>query len=201
MFASLALEQPALSPDLRSDLQTILGETRRCGDIVRRLLEFSRESPPHKEWSAINRLLDQTLALLEHQALFQDVRILRRYRDDLPETLLDPNQIEQVLMNIMLNAGQAMGGQGELELATGCGGGWLQVGIRDTGCGIPEENLKKIFDPFFTTKEHFGTGLGLSVSYGIIQNHGGTIEVTSKVGSGTLFTIRLPIHTSEEPVT
>lgn len=196
MFASLASEQPALTPELRADLQTILAETRRCGDIVRRLLEFSRESPPHKALSQVNRLLDQTLALLEHQSLFQDVRILRRYREDLPEILVDPDQIEQVLMNVVLNAGQAMAGQGELELATDRRGRWLQISIRDTGCGIPAENLKKIFDPFFTTKDHSGTGLGLSVSYGIVQNHGGKIDVTSQVGSGSRFIIRLPIETA-----
>ena len=165
------------------------------------MLEFSREAPPTKEPTCINRLLDHTLTLVEHQALFQNVRILRRYRVDLPEALLDPNQIEQVLMNMLLNAGQAMGGQGELELSTNRRGSWLLIGLRDSGCGIPEENLKKIFDPFFTTKEHSGTGLGLSVSYGIIQNHGGSIEVTSKVGTGTCFIIRLPIRIAEKATT
>lgn len=198
MFSSMALGNPELSPSLRNDLETVLSETQRCADIVRRLLEFSRESPPCKEYSSINTLLDQTFALVEHQELFHNVLTHRRYTTDLPEVLIDPNQIRQVVINMLVNAGQAMDGTGDLVLSTERRGQWLRIEIEDSGCGIPEENRTKIFDPFFTTKEHVGTGLGLSVSYGIIQNHGGKIEVESRVGEGTRFIILLPIRQAEE---
>ncbi|GAB6084632.1 ATP-binding protein [Desulfuromonas carbonis] len=200
MFSSMALGQSGLNPSLRSDLETVLSETQRCADIVRRLLEFSRESPPCKEYSDVNTLLDQTFALLEHQALFHNVLTRRRYSADLPEIFIDPNQIRQVLINILVNAGQAMDGNGELVLATEQREKWVAIEVTDSGCGIPEENLTKIFDPFFTTKEHVGTGLGLSVSYGIVQNHGGKITVESRVGEGTRFVILLPIRPAEEDV-
>ena len=114
--------------------------------------------------------------------------------------MVDTNQIEQVLVNIMLNASQAMAGSGRLQISTGLTADGVNafVAIADTGCGIPKELLGKIFDPFFTTKETKGTGLGLAVSYGIIENHGGTIEVESVVGSGSTFTIKLPLTVTEE---
>ncbi|HJV37054.1 sensor histidine kinase, partial [Geomonas sp.] len=99
----------------------------------------------------------------------------------------------QVLVNIFLNAGQAMQGEGILEITTGVDEEWVFVRVADNGCGIPEANLAKIFDPFFSTKENKGTGLGLSVSYGIIEKHGGAIDVQSELGRGTIFTIKLPI--------
>jgi two-component system NtrC family sensor kinase len=109
--------------------------------------------------------------------------------------MADPHQLEQVFINILLNASHAMETGGTLKIATKlCGEhGGVVVRIADTGCGIPEENLSKIFDPFFTTKETKGTGLGLSVSYGIINSHGGIIEVESTVGVGTTFIIHLPL--------
>ncbi|HXV22357.1 MAG TPA: ATP-binding protein [Desulfuromonadales bacterium] len=200
MFASMVLNHKDLSPELRGDLQTVLNETQRCADIVRRLLEFSRSTPPHKEPDKIARLLDHTLALVMYQAAFHDVHIIKSYREGLPEIMLDPNQIQQVFMNLLLNASQSMPDGGVLELSADLEGEWVIARVRDTGCGVSPENLKKIFDPFFTTKGSSGTGLGLSISYGIIHNHGGTIEVESTVGKGTVFTIRLPAGEKREVV-
>lgn len=195
VFSSLISKDAKLDPALRSDLETIVRETRRCARIVKGLLEFSSESLPQKTPSVLTAIMEEALSLIEHQALFQDVDIVREYAPGIPELLVDPNQIEQVFINMLLNAGQAMPGSGILSIETGLTADRAHAFVRisDTGCGIPEETLARIFDPFFTTKEAKGTGLGLSVSYGIIENHGGDIEVRSKVGIGTSFTIKLPL--------
>ena len=200
VFASMILEDGRLPQDMRNDMEVINRETERCSGIVRRLLEFSRETLPHKAPELINHLLDNTLHLLENQATFHDIDIARHYASDLPPILVDGNQICQVFMNILLNAAQAMPGGGSLALATELSedGEYLAVRFSDTGSGIPENDLKRIFDPFFTTKEEGGTGLGLSVSYGIVENHGGKIAVDSLVGTGTTFTVLLPLQWPEE---
>lgn len=203
MFASMVLNHKDLSPELRGDLQTVLQETQRCADIVRRLLEFSRSSPPCKEFGSVSQLLDHTLSLVMYQASFHDIHIHKHFQASVPDILLDPNQIRQVFINLLINASQAMSGGGILELFVEREGDWVVTRIRDTGTGISPENLNKIFDPFFTTKGSFGTGLGLSISYGIIHNHGGNIEVESRVGEGTTFIIRLPVaggQTVAEPL-
>lgn len=198
-FCSMVRNHPNLDPVLRNDLDTITQETQRCAVIVRRLLEFSRETLPCKSSESISRILDKTLELLEHQASFHDILVIRQYGANLPAIAVDGNQLEQVFMNIILNAAQAMPGGGELHLGTTMelDGQEVRITIRDTGCGIPEENLKRIFDPFYTTKPHGGTGLGLSVSFGIVSNHDGRIEVESRVGQGTTFHIFLPVDSSE----
>jgi two-component system NtrC family sensor kinase len=195
VFSSLIMNDSRLDPALRSDLDTIIQETERCATIVKGLLDFSRESVPQKSWTSINEILDASLALVKNQAQFQNITIDLDYSPDIPAILADPHQLEQVFINILLNASHAMEAGGKLKITTKlCGEhGGVVVRIADTGCGIPEENLSKIFDPFFTTKETKGTGLGLSVSYGIINSHCGTIEVESTVGVGTAFTIHLPI--------
>jgi two-component system NtrC family sensor kinase len=202
MFASLLNDDPRLDPGLKKDLTTILRETKRCAEIVRGLLEFSRKSMPRKSCASINTLLDKTLALVENQAFFFNIEVQRNYDLSLPGILLDPNQIEQVFMNIILNAAQAMPEGGTLTLETGIRerGQWVFTRIGDNGCGISPEHLEKIFDPFFSTKGAQGTGLGLSVSYGIVENHGGQIEVESSQGEsrGTVFTILLPLEMGRE---
>jgi len=196
VFASLALENPRLPPELLPDVETIFRETQRCAGIVQGLLEFSRETTPEKRQESVNNILEKTLRLLENQAGFLNIAIHRCFDQELPKILVDANQLNQVFINIILNAAQAMSSGGELTLTTGLDEERKQLFVRvqDTGCGIPEENLKRIFDPFFTTKDLGGTGLGLSVSYGIIENHGGTIEVESEVGKGTTFVVWLPLE-------
>lgn len=200
VFSSLVSDNPKLDPSLKEDLRTIVQETERCSKIVKGLLDFSRESLPQKRLSSINDIMDLALSLVEHQILFQNIAILKEYGPNLPDIMLDPNQFEQVFINMLLNAGQSMANGGSLHLKTGITGDGLNefITISDTGCGIPEENLAKIFDPFFSTKENRGTGLGLSVSYGIIHNHRGDISVKSVVGVGTTFIIELPIDGADE---
>jgi len=206
MFATMLEEDSRLDPALRTDLGTIVHETQRCAKIVRELLDFSRESVPQKKIESINLLLDKTMSLVEHHTSFHDIEVVKEYTPDLPKILIDPSQIEQVFMNILINASQAMPTGGRLILQTGViePEKFLFTRVTDTGIGISEENLQKIFDPFFSTKGNAGTGLGLSVSYGIIENHGGTIEVASVLGRGTSFTIKLPIvqeQAQEQPAT
>lgn len=200
MYASLALKDPQLPESTRKDLQTIVTETQRCAGIVRGLLEFSRQGHPQKRPESLPRLLDSTLELVKRQPLFEKLEIVRQYDPTVTTLNLDGGQIQQVLMNLMLNAAHAMTGGGVLTAATGrhYRSDEIYIGISDTGCGIKAEHLTKIFDPFFTTKEHQGTGLGLSVSYGIVRSHGGRIEVASKEGVGTTFTIWLPADDSRE---
>ncbi|MDY0398662.1 MAG: ATP-binding protein [Desulfuromonas thiophila] len=192
MFSSMAAETPELDPQVREDLQTITRETQRCAGIVRGLLDFGRESIPQKNFCNINGVVDKALALVEHQALFQDIVIYRNYCEELPELEVDPNQLEQVFVNMFINAAQAMSQGGTLTIDTWEEADEVLIRICDSGSGIPRDILERIFDPFFTTKEDQGTGLGLSVSYGIVENHGGRIEVRSTEGEGTCFTISLP---------
>jgi len=191
VLASLLEKEKDIDPESREDLRVIVHETQRCARIVKGLLEFSRETTPQKVPSDLHQIMEKSLALIGTQSIFHDVRIEKAYDPEIPPAMVDPNQLEQVFINILLNAAQAMSGGGTLGIATRTTGSDLEVIIRDTGAGIPQEHLRRIFDPFFTTKEK-GTGLGLAVSYGIVENHGGAIEVESTVGVGTTFTIRFP---------
>jgi len=138
---------------------------------------------------------------LEHQTVFHDIRIVKNLDPQVPLVLLDANQVQQVFMNILLNAADAMPAGGTLTITSNLAAedSYVQVRFADTGTGISEKDLGKIFDPFFTTKaDKKGTGLGLAVSYGIIDRHRGKIEVHSEEGKGTTFTIKLPLQASEE---
>jgi two-component system NtrC family sensor kinase len=138
--------------------------------------------------------MEATLVLIGQQSILHNINFLRDYQPDLPLIPVDENQIEQVFINMLLNAGQSMPSGGSIRIETYTENEEFNcVKITDTGTGITEENLGKIFDPFFTTKNDKGTGLGLSISYGIIERHGGKIEVQSKVNEGTTFTIKLPL--------
>ena len=143
--------------------------------------------------------MQDSLKLVVHQSLFHDITITTHFIPGLPRVMADHNQIMQVFINILLNAGQSMQKGGNLDITSGVtdNGCSVFVAIADTGQGIPEEHMGKIFDPFFSTKDQKGTGLGLSVSFGIIANHGGTIGVESQVGKGTTFTIFLPLKDEE----
>jgi len=195
VFASLLSSDSKLDPSLKGDLDLIVKETQRCARIVKGLLDFSRESMPQKKPSSLNAIMDATLTLICNQACFHDINVIKEYNPDIPEMHMDPNQIEQVFINLLLNACHAIGGPGEIRIRTGLDQEREEAyaAITDNGCGIPEDNLSKIFDPFFSTKENKGTGLGLSVSYGIIEGHGGSIDVQSTVGAGTTFTCWLPL--------
>lgn len=191
---SMTVDDPRLDQELKKDFETVIKEAKRCANIVEHLLNFSRVSDPQKAANDIRETIDRTLSLVEHHADFHDIRITNEYMQEIPLIYFDSSQIEQVFVNILVNASQAMPKGGDLKIATEFDGeeGYVNVSFSDTGSGIPLENMDKIFDPFFSTKGHKGTGLGLSVSYGIIESHGGLIEVESVVGSGTTITVKLP---------
>jgi len=195
LYASIVDNDKRLDPLLKPDLERVIAECRRCADIVKQLLEFSREALPHKEAVSLNSLLDKVIGLLQHQPSFHNISIERSYAPDLGPVFVDANQMQQVFVNLFINASHAMPKGGVISVATSRpdNGGFACVEIGDTGCGISEEDLQRIFDPFFTTKAE-GTGLGLSISYGFVENNAGKIEVRSTVGKGTTFTILLPLQ-------
>jgi two-component system NtrC family sensor kinase len=195
-FASLLLRKFREDESTRKDLEIIVRETTRIRRIVQGVLEFARETPMEKKPVKIEQVLDETLDLVVHQQRFFGITVQKQYDTTLPELILDPNLMEQVFMNIILNAADAMKGSGTLTIGTRRDKTMVAIEFRDTGPGIPAAIIDKIFDPFFTTKdstEGTGMGLGLSVSYGIVKNHSGDIEVRSEEGQGTTFIVRLPV--------
>jgi two-component system NtrC family sensor kinase len=197
-FSKLMLDDLEPGDKRREDLQTIVDETLRCRDIVRGLLDFSRETESKKRLQNINEVIENTLSLVQNQAMFHDIAIKKNLEKNLPVIPLDEAKMKQVFMNMFLNAAEAMSGRGTLTIGTVREDEHVAVRIKDTGCGIPKEHLNKLFDPFFTTKRvGKGTGLGLAVTYGIVKSHEGTFEVKSKVGKGTEFLIRFPIKLAQ----
>jgi signal transduction histidine kinase/CheY-like chemotaxis protein len=197
-FAQGILKTLPEDDSLRNPLTAMEKESLRCKRIVQNLLDFARHSEPTPHLTNINELIDASCDLVEHQTSLQNVKLVKGYDPALPSIRADPNQLQQVFINIMLNAYQAMPDGGTLHITTRTTGSELQVIFADTGRGIPSENVQHIFDPFFTTKEvGEGTGLGLSVSYGIVKAHGGDIEVESQAAKGTTFVIKLPLDKSE----
>lgn len=195
-FAHLLLKKFKNDEKTRKDLEIIVRETTRIRGIVQGILDFARETPMQKKPRRIEEVLDQTLEIIVHQQRFFGIELIKEYDHRVPDVVIDANLIQQVFMNIILNSVDAMGSSGVLTIRTRPSDGWIEVEFSDTGKGMPEDILDKIFDPFFTTKdstEGMGMGLGLAVSYGIVKNHNGDIQVTSKRGKGTTFTIRLPL--------
>ncbi len=197
IYASLMMEDLPEDDPKRADLARIVQEAGRCKEIVKSLLEFARQTEPKKEPTDINRAIQDGLFFLVNQALFHNIRIIKELDPTLPLVHGNASQLKQVFMNIIVNAAEAMHGNGTLTIRTSMSpdGNMVTIQFTDTGEGIPEENLSRIFDPFFTTKDvGKGTGLGLATSFGIIEEHGGKIHVKSKVGEGATFSIELPVH-------
>jgi two-component system NtrC family sensor kinase len=197
IYSSLMIENLLEDDPKRQDLFRIVQEAARCREIVKSLLEFARQGEPKMDPVDINSAITDDLFFLENQALFHNIQIVKNLDPLLPLARGNGGQLKQVFMNIIVNAAEAMHGNGILTICTSYDKELNSIGIEftDTGEGIPEENLTRIFDPFFTTKDiGKGTGLGLSTSYGIIEGHGNKIDVKSKVGAGTTFTIQLAPH-------
>ncbi len=191
------LGTPARPEELVHHLDSIQESVFRCRDITRKLLGFVRKSDMLLKPHDIHRLIDEVVdGLLGHEMLVSNIEIVRMYDDSLPELITDGNQLEQVILNILNNAVDAMENKpGVITITTENLDDTVRIGITDTGKGMTSDQMEKIFVPFYTTKEvGRGTGLGLSVSYGIIKNLGGTIDVTSTPGIGSTFTIELPLQ-------
>lgn len=201
-FSHLLLEEHnSNDPTLTFSLEKIVGQANRCRDIIRGLLDFARQRKPDKAFCNINEVLHECISLVEHQALFHNIEVIKHFQDDLPLGVIDSAQIERVFINMIVNAAEAMDGSGYLNISTRYNEekDAIEIAFSDTGSGISGENLKKIFDPFFTTKDvGHGTGLGLAISYGIVTGHGGIITVDSKEGRGTTFIVELPVQANGE---
>jgi two-component system NtrC family sensor kinase len=197
--ASLLLEDLEDGDQRREDVQVIVSETIRCREIVKRLLDFARQTKPQKKVTNINTLINNIILLVRNQTSFRDIEIKKKLDENLPEVMADIDQIQQVFINLIINASEAMteGGKLEIETKQDSSHDYIIITFKDNGPGVPDNIIAKIFDPFFTTKEQ-GTGLGLSISHGIIERHGGKILLDSKQGEGTVFTIYLPINFDDE---
>jgi len=174
-------------------------ELTRSTKLIRNLLDFARQSPPTLREINLNDVINQAFDLAAHSAGLQSIQVIKELSPSLPKLTADFDQLQQVCTNLILNAIQAMPEGGRLTLRTSADNGQLKIEVQDTGCGISPENMGKLFTPFFTTKgKGKGVGLGLAVAYGIIQRHQGKIEVQSKEGAGTTFTINIPLHYEEK---
>ncbi len=201
-YTHMLLRRKDLNEEVRADLQTIVEATERVRKIVKGLLDFSRQTKPDREQVDVNRLISSTMSLMENQALLKGVGMVFKPGQDLHMVDMDRNQFQSVLLNILINALDATKPGDSITVSTSnspvrneADQKGIEISIADTGCGIPPEHLNKLFDPFFTTKEvGHGTGLGLSVTLGIVQRHGGTIQVASEVGKGAAFTIWVPLE-------
>lgn len=193
------------------DLKIIISQTENITKLVRQLLRFSRYNQPEFKSTDINALINDVLKLTDHQIpkkKIKEIKVVTDFQQDLPMVTGDDNQLQQVFINIFVNAVHAMPQGGTLSISTrmvkpsfsaSSHDRFAEVSISDTGIGIHPQNIQRIFDPFFTTKEvDKGTGLGLTVSHRIIEDHAGTIDVESKVDEGTRFIVRLPIHARED---
>jgi PAS domain S-box-containing protein len=197
IYADILMKEIEENEQWRQDLDEIIKQTLRCKQIVSRLLEFSRQSLEERVTFDVNEVIDHCVKLLEHQALFLNIEFALSLDGDLPQVLGNPGEIEQVFTNIILNAADAMEGKGRITIKSSLDPKTKEVVLRlsDTGPGIDPAVKDKIFEPFFTTKPPGqGTGLGLSVVYGVIQRHGGTVEVESPEEGGAAFVIRLPLE-------
>jgi two-component system NtrC family sensor kinase len=179
----------------RKILEMALSETVRLADLLKKMLNFSKPEEEAKQPVDLNVVLDEILILVRKQFQENSIRIATSFEDDLPAVYASRNQLRQVFLNMISNARDAMPEGGTLTIRTTSNPRGVRIEIADTGVGIREEHIDKIFDAFFTTKEATkGVGLGLSVCYGFIKEHGGDITVSSRRGEGTVFTIILPLH-------
>ena len=197
-FAELVLEEMPEGSESRKDLETVMREALRARDVVRRLLDFARQSESTRARASLNEVVEDVVALSKHLIHTSGIELKIELEQNLPWVLMDANQMKQVLINLVHNSLQAMPDGGEMEIKTSNASrhnrDWITVSVQDTGVGIPQLEQARIFEPFYTTKgNQGGTGLGLSVTYGIITDHGGQIDVVSQPGAGAKFTVWLPL--------
>jgi signal transduction histidine kinase len=204
-YAQMLAKQVAEDSQKSLILEKIAKQTFRASEIVNSLLNFSRTSSTSYGAVSVNKVVQETLSLLEHQLTKSGIQIHTDLDPDMPLVHGNPGKLQQVFLNLFLNARDAMSTGGTLEVRSWADGLGARVEVSDTGHGIAPENLHRIYDPFFTTKgAKKGTGLGLSVTYGIIQEHGGSIEVSNRRGGGATFRVELPLAvpgSARKPVT
>ena len=202
-YAQLLVGREDIPPEIRSDLEAINDGARRVAGIVRTLLAFSRQTKPQRKLADINELIESTLILRAYHLRVNNIEVVTRLAPDLPETVADPGQIQQVLLNLIVNAEMEMKlahGKGKLTITTKKSDSTIKICVKDNGPGIMPEVMDRMFDPFFTTRETGqGTGLGLSLCYGIVTEHKGKIYAESKPGKGATFIVELPVVTEDKP--
>jgi signal transduction histidine kinase len=194
-YTQLMLRSEVRDSERFKDLKTIEKHVRHCKSIVEDLLNFARRSEPKKEKVDIHKTIEEVLGFIRQNIGSGRIEFKTDFDRRIPPVVLDEKKIKQVLINLLMNARHAVGTQGSIRVSTAWrpADGHLEIHVADDGYGIEAKHLKHIFDPFFTTKPTGeGTGLGLSVSYGIIKKHGGEIRVQSKPGEGSTFTVVLP---------
>lgn len=201
-FTELSIESLSIESPLRHDLELVLREANRARSVVRRLLDFARQREVVRTRGDINEIVDDVVVLTKHLLLTSGVELRMKLKPGLPWVLIDRNQIKQVLLNLVNNALYAMPNGGMMAIETWeqerHGAPFVALAVRDSGEGISPQNLERIFEPFFTTRgDQGGTGLGLSVTYGIVTEHGGVIEVESQVNSGSSFLVYFPLQEQE----
>lgn len=199
-YSYLLLEEETCNENAKSNLNKIVIQANRCRDIIRGLLDFSRQKKPDKTLCNVNTMLQGCVSLVERQAIFHNIEMVWNLEENMPSVILDPSQVERVFLNLIINAAEAMNGTGRLTLSTRYNRKKkiVEIKVQDTGPGISEQNMSKIFDPFFTTKETgHGVGLGLAISYGIVKEHKGNIFVESELGKGTTFTVSFPLKSTD----
>jgi signal transduction histidine kinase len=199
-FAQLAEKHPDLPRQAADDVEKIVAASLHAREVIKKLMLFARRMPPRKTSVDLNGVIEEGLYFLESRCAKSGVQVRRRLSRRIPRITADPSQLHQVLVNLLVNAIQAMPGGGTLKIATRTSDGHVVLVVEDDGIGMNDEVLGKIFTPFFTTKDvNEGTGLGLPVVHGIVTSHGGTIAVRSSPGQGARFEIRLPLFAPEEP--
>ena len=193
-FAQLISKNPELPQEAHNDLKKIENAALHARDIIRKLMMFSRQTPPQLQRVSLNRIILESAGLWSWRCEDCDICVEYRMAEELPEIMADEAQLRQVVINLVVNAIQSMPEGGRLSITTAAGDGNIELTVSDTGCGIDTAVLSNVFDPFFTTKDiDQGTGLGLSVVHGIVTAHGGTISVNSKQGQGTVMLAQLPL--------
>ena len=200
-YAQLSKRKLSQPDVLKKHLDTIESETRRCNEIISNLMQFSRQEKGEFTDVTVNDVVEKSVGIVDHQLGLQNVHVNMELARDIPEIIGNPNQLQQVLMNLAINAQQAMEPDGgNVDIVTYCDDDKVYISVSDTGPGISEEVAEKVFEPFFTTKAAGeGTGLGLSVTYGIIRDHKGDIRVERADSGGARFVIELPLHISRQP--
>lgn len=192
--------EPGACRQCVDDLGRVESQAKRCREIIRNLVDFSRKSDGERTWADLGELVERSVSLMEPEARKHDVRIETTIDDELPPLLLNGGDVQQVLVNILSNGIAAMPEGGVLEVQLSRQGRTARIEIRDTGIGIAEANLPRIFEPFFTTKDvGKGTGLGLSISYRIVKDHGGNISVSSVAGEGSTFVVEFHTDAARAP--
>ncbi|TET13015.1 MAG: PAS domain S-box protein [Dehalococcoidia bacterium] len=201
-FAQLLVDRDDLDETIKSDVETIYEEVQRATKITNNLLSFAGRHKPEKRLISINDVLERSLELHAYLMRINNIEVVKELDPGLPTTMADFHQIQQVFVNIINNAEQAMteaNGKGKLRVETQRVGEMIRIAFTDDGPGISEDNLKRIFDPFFTTKEvGKGTGLGLSISFSLVQEHAGHLYIESKLGEGATFIVEIPIVSEDQ---